>query len=309
MKIITQFSKRLRHLNEALAQLTMSETAVAGISHLFNVGEYYFNQKLYEPALYAYAKYAKYCPKGEKIPFVKERLVKMSSLLKNIRTEYEGNQINRTYHKNSMLFAEGEPGQELFIIQRGSVKIAKIADNKESILAILKAGEIFGEMALLEDKPRMASAMAYEDCNVMAINKANFEQLIFAQPQLVEKITIILADWIWFIYKKLANALISDPVGRVYDALQIQLEKSRIPLDGTFTQPFHTFNFGWSELLGMAGLSAEQNNPLFMKIKNNPKIQILDNKIHILSVMEIVRQAKYYRNMGRRDKVKRGSGN
>jgi len=308
MKIITQFSKRLRYLNEALAQLTLSETAVVGSSHLFKVGEYYFNNKQYAPALYAYAKYAKFCPQGERILIVKERLKKMAGLIKSLKTEYEGSQINRTYQKNAMLFAEGEPGEELFVIQKGSVKIAKIADNNESILAILKAGDIFGEMALLEDKPRMASAVAYEDSNVMAINKANFDQLFFSQPQLAEKITTILADWIWFIYKKLANALIIDPVGRVYDALQIQLEKNRVPLDGSFSQPFHTFDFGWTELLGMAGLSAEQNNPNLMKIKKNSKIQIMENKIHILSVMEIVRQAKYHRGMGRRDKVKRGAG-
>ena len=309
MKIIMQFSKRLRYLNESLAQLTLNDVAPSGPSHLYTVAEYYFNHKKYAQAFYCYTKYVTFCPQGDKIPQVEEKLEKISNLIQDPKPEFEGTKLNRNYQKNDMLFAEGEPGHELFIIQKGSVKITKIVDNKESILAILKIGDIFGEMGLLENKPRIASAVAYEDCSVMVIDKVNFEQLIHSQPQLVDKITTILADWIWFIYKKLANAFITDPVGRVYDALHIQLEKNRVPLDGSFNQPFYTFNFAWSELLGMVGLTGEQNNPLLAKMTKSSKIQIAGDKIHVTSVMEIARQAKYYQKMSRRDRFKQQTKN
>ena len=84
------------------------------------------------------------------------------------------------------------------------------------------------------------------------------------------------------------------------------MEKNRVPLDGTGTQVSYTFNFGWAELFGMTGLPMTQSKPQLMKISNNSKIQIMDNKIHIASVMEIVRQTEYYRKMDKRDRLKQG---
>ncbi len=129
-----------------------------------------------------------------------------------------------------MIFSENEPGTELYIIQRGVVKITKIVEDNEVLLAMLKTGDIFGEMALLENKPRSASAIANEDCSLMAVNKANFERMVQSQPQLITRLTTLLAERLWFIYKQLANTLIQDPLGRLYDALLLQLEKNRIPI-------------------------------------------------------------------------------
>jgi len=308
IKIIKQFSKRLRFLNSTLAELTIKSTAHENASHLFNVADYYFNQKQYGQAFYTYAKYYKHCPQGDKKQAAGERLAKLSRLKNHIPLEFNPEQTNRIYKKNTVLFAEGEPGSELFIIKSGSVKISKIADNKELLLAMLKTGDIFGEMALLEDKPRIASAVAYEDCRVVTINKANFEVMIKSQPQLIARITSLLADRIWLIYKKLDNVLISDPMGRIYNTIYIQLEKNRIHLNGA-GRTSYTFNFGWAELFGMSGLPPEHNKPLHLKMSNNSKIQMTENQIHIVSLMEIIRQTDYYRKMDRRDKLNQNKEN
>jgi len=117
-----------------------------------------------------------------------------------------------------MIFSENEPGTELYIIQRGVVKISKIVEDNEVLLALLKPGDIFGEMALLENKPRSASAIASEDVSVMVVTKSNFERMVQTQPQLITKLTTKLAERLWLIYKQLANTLIQDPLGRLYDA-------------------------------------------------------------------------------------------
>ena len=301
-KIIKQFSNRLRALNDTLAELTMKNTAQEGPSHLFNVAEYYLAQKQYQHAFYAYVKYYKNCPDGDKIPEAKKKMMQLSGKTEKI-IEHSSDELNRTYKKNTMIFAEGEPGNELFIIQKGSVKISKVVDKNEVLLAILKVGDVFGEMALLEDKPRLASAVAHEDCKLMAVNKINFELMIKSQPQLIAKITSLLSDRIWLIYKKLDNALMDDPMGRLYNTIYLQLEKNRVPLDGSGPLNYG-FNFGWAELFGMTGLPAEHNKPLHQKISNNSKIQIYENSINITSIMEIVRQTEYYRKMDKRDKLK-----
>jgi CRP-like cAMP-binding protein len=302
IKIILQFSKRLRFLNETLARLTLKNNAVDGPSHLYNVAEYYLSKKQYGQAGYAYAQYLKHCPDGNKTAAARDKLAKLENHV--VKTEFAGNELTRTYPKNIMLFAEGEPGDELFIIQRGAIKITKIVDNKEVLLAMLKPGDILGEMALLEGKPRAASAVAYEDSDVMAVNKENFELMIQNQPQLIAKITTLLADRLWLIYKQLANAMIDNPTGKLYDALLIQLEKNRIPLNNTTS---YTFAFGRSELINMVGLPEKQGNTLLAQMIENRKLQIIDNKIHATSTGEILKQSEYFRKMDRIEKAKQES--
>jgi CRP-like cAMP-binding protein len=306
MKIILQFSKRLRYLDEALSRLTLKSTAEIGPSHLFNVAEYYIRQSQYNQAYYAYSQYLRYCPNGENVSAARERMMKIAIYVKECRTEFGPEEFNRIYPKNSMLVAEGEPGNELFIIQRGSVAIAKVVDESEVLLAVLKAGDIFGEMALLEAKPRAASAVAYEECQVLAVNRANYERMIVTQPQLISRLTTLLADRIWFIYKQLANTLLSDPLGRMYDVLHIQLEKNRVPLE---SKGSYTFDFGPKELAGMVGLSPKDANLILRKMLENKKIVIVDNKIQTTSVNEILKQTEFYRKMQKIEKARQEAKN
>ena len=294
MKIILQFSKRLRYLDEALSRLTLKNTAEADPSHLFTVAEHYIRQSQYNQAYYAYAKYIKYCPQGENVITAKERMAKIAIYVKGIKMEFGPDEFNRIYQKNSMVFAEGEPGNELFIIQKGSVTIAKIVDENEVLLAVLKQGDIFGEMALLEAKPRNASAVAYEECQLLAVNRANFQKMISSQPQLIARLTTLLADRIWFIYKHLANSLITDTLGRMYDALLIQLEKNRITFNPYAS---YTFDFGPRELANMVGIPPRDANLLIRKMLENGKIVIENDKIHANMVGEIIKQAEFYKKM------------
>ncbi|GAB1457735.1 hypothetical protein MASR2M48_30430 [Spirochaetota bacterium] len=210
--------------------------------------------------------------------------------------------FNRYYPKDTMVFSEGMPGSELYIIQKGSVKITKIVDNTEVLLAVLKAGDIFGEMALLENKPRSASAIAYEDAYLLAVNKRGYERMVQAQPQIVTRLTQLLAERIWFIYKQLANTLISDPLGRMYDALHIQLEKNRVPIKNGAT---HAFDFGPKELVNMVGLPINEGNIVVQQLLSNKLFRLIDNKIVVQDMSEIVKQAEYYRKMQKIEKSRK----
>jgi CRP-like cAMP-binding protein len=300
IKIILQFSKRLRYLNETLARITLKKITEDGPNLLYDVAEYYLGQKQYNQAGHAYTQYIKRCPNGEKAASARDKLERLGSRVQ--LTQFAANDMNRTYRKDTMLFAEGEPGEELFIIQKGSIKITKIVDHKEVLLAMLKPGDILGEMALLEGKPRAASALAYEDCEVMAVNKANFELMIKNQPQLITKITTLLADRLWLIYKQLANALLENPLGRMYDALLIQLEKNRVSLDGKTP---YTFAFGQPELINMVGLPEKKGNEVFGEMLQNKFLQITGGKIHTTSTEEIFKQSEYFRKMDKIEKKRK----
>ena len=62
-----------------------------------------------------------------------------------------------TFNAGDIIFCEHEPGDTFYLIQSGRVQIVKIVDDIEKIIDILQPGEIFGEMAILEEAPRSAS--------------------------------------------------------------------------------------------------------------------------------------------------------
>jgi CRP-like cAMP-binding protein len=295
LKIIQGFSKRMRHLDNALTKLTLKNSAeTEDPNHLFQVAEYYLKQSKYNQAFYSYYQYIKNVPNGSNVAIAKERMMKIKPYAKVAYLDPPQNEFNRVYPKDTMIFSEGQPGNELYIIQKGSVKISKIVDDKEVLLAMLKPGDIFGEMALLDNKARSASADAYEDTELLVVNRANFQQMITKQPQLITRLTTLLADRIWLIYKQLANTTMETLTGRLYDAILIQLEKSRVPIREGQS---HQLTFGVQELLKMIGVSPSEGNSALKELLKDTNIKVSDNKILIQDTMSIEKQVKFYRKM------------
>jgi CRP/FNR family transcriptional regulator len=274
MKIIRFFSHKLRLFDQAITRLTLKDAAEEEPEHLFTIGEYYLSKRSFSHSAYAFQKYLQHCPQGPNAERSIARLKQLKAPLKAQDSVSQG--LNRTYNDNTMIFCESEPGFELYIIQSGQVKITKIVD-EEVLLAVLKQGDIFGEMALLENKPRSASAISFGQVTVMAINKSNFESMVQAQPQLATRLIQILSERIWTAYRQLENLTIKDTTGRIYDTLLTQIEKQRLPI-----KPKQAFNFqfGVKELLNMIGLSQEKGE---MQI-----IQLIDNKLFSLEAGKIV---------------------
>ncbi|MDR3160905.1 MAG: cyclic nucleotide-binding domain-containing protein [Spirochaetaceae bacterium] len=294
MKIILQFSQRMRYLDEVLTRLTLKNLAEDHPAHLYDVGEYYAARNQYNQAYYAYHQYIMYCPQGEKVQTARGQMMKMAPYVNGLQFSFGPEESTRSYGRDTMIFSEAEPGDELYIIRKGAVKIVKIVDNQEVLLAVLKEGDIFGEMALLESKLRSASAVAYEDCELLAINRINFERMVGTQPQIIARLTTLLSERIWFIYKQLANTLIKNPLGRMYDALLIQLEKNRVSMKN-FGR--YTFDFGPQELLNMVGLSGTEGNAVLWKLLENRRINVLEDKLQVEDISEIQRQTEYYRKL------------
>lgn len=102
------------------------------------------------------------------------------------------NSFEKELVEGELLFKEGEPGDEIYIIKKGKIKIFKKIDNEEKILAILKEGGVFGEMAVIDGKPRSASAMALENTVLEVLNKESILKVINSHPlvkYLIETLT------------------------------------------------------------------------------------------------------------------------
>jgi len=86
---------------------------------------------------------------------------------------------------NEHIFQEGEIGTEMYVIGQGKVRISKMVPGVgEEALAILEAGNYFGEMALIDDTPRSADATAHGSCTLYAIQKADLENLMVQNKDL-----------------------------------------------------------------------------------------------------------------------------
>ncbi len=297
LKIINGFSERLRNLDEALTRLTFKKSAEIDKYHLINVADYYAKQSKYNQAYYAYHRYIQACPDGPGVSHAREAMAKIEPYQKAVHLNTNGEDFIRTYPDNTMIFSEGEDGSELFIIQSGSVKITKIVNDNEVLLATLKVGDIFGEMALLNNEPRSASAIAGGVTKMMAVNKKNFVKMVQQEPKMTTRLTTLLAERIWALYKQLANALIEDPTAKMTDALLIELEKNRVKFTSKLS---HTFTLGPEDLIKMAGLQNAEGRPALEKLMNECHISIMENKLHATDVIEIKKNADYYRKMALR---------
>ena len=304
MKIIRFFSRKLRDFDQAITNLTFKNAVEEDPSHLFNIGEYYLKKRVFNHATYAYQRFLQYCPSHHNRDNALARLKTLKAPFK-VPDGVKQDGMNRNFRDNTMIFSEYEPGEELYIIQSGKVKITKIV-NEEVLLAVLKPGDIFGEMALLDNKPRSASAITFGDVHVLAINKSNFETMVQAQPQLATKLIVLLSERIWTAYRQLENLLIRDPIGRIYDTLLIQLEKQKIPLQA---KQAHNFEFGTRELVNMVGLPPEKGEILMVQLLEDKNITLEEGKVICTDLQELEKTVLFYRKKSAMERKREASKN
>lgn len=103
----------------------------------------------------------------------------------------------RRFKADEIIFWEGEPGVGMYIIQKGSVLIFKDKkDGGREKLALLKSGEFFGELALLDESPRSATAIAQEETEIIGIFRPDLFGLLQRKPRLGVKLALKLASMI-----------------------------------------------------------------------------------------------------------------
>ena len=200
LKIIRTFANRMRQMNEMLTKATLNTVASNTSDQILRVAQFYEKAMRNNIAVYAYYQYLKTRPVGPSADLAKQRFVSLKQRTHAVYFE-PTKDLTRDYPKDTMIFSEAQSGADMFIIQSGEVAISKVVDGNEVTLALLHKGDMFGEMALLENKPRSASAIAHSDCKLMVVNLANFNQMVTTQPQLISRLTTTLAERLWSMYR------------------------------------------------------------------------------------------------------------
>jgi CRP/FNR family cyclic AMP-dependent transcriptional regulator len=89
----------------------------------------------------------------------------------------------KTYPKGSVILFEDDPGDSLFIVKDGRVKVVLVGeDGREVILGVLGTGEHFGELSLIDEQPRSAHVIAMEDATLLVLRSEDFRRRVEANP-------------------------------------------------------------------------------------------------------------------------------
>jgi len=100
----------------------------------------------------------------------------------------------RTFKPGEMIFKEGEEGNLAYIIQDGEVEITKLIDGQMQVLATIGKGGMFGEMALIDSKPRMANARSHKGSTIIVVTRSMFEQKLSKADPFIRGLLNILSD-------------------------------------------------------------------------------------------------------------------
>jgi CRP/FNR family transcriptional regulator, cyclic AMP receptor protein len=101
--------------------------------------------------------------------------------------------VEKSVGRGATIFAKGDPGSSLFAIRKGTAKMTlPSADGHEVVVNLVTQGDIFGEIALLDGRPRTADAVAISDCEMFVIERRDFLPLVREEPEIALKLIEIL---------------------------------------------------------------------------------------------------------------------
>ena len=122
----------------------------------------------------------------------------------------------RSYPKNSVILFEDDPGDALYVVVTGQVKVVLIGeDGREVILSVLGPGDFFGEMALIDDEPRSAHVIAMEDANLLVLRREDFQNCLQETPTIAFGLLRALSRRLRHADTKIGGLVLLDVNGRV----------------------------------------------------------------------------------------------
>ncbi len=169
--------------------------------------------------------------------------------------------LGKTFPPGTVLFKEGERGNEMYVIQSGKVKISKEVRGEEQTLATLGPGEFFGEMAILNNKPRSASATVTEESKMLVIDPKTFESMIKGNAEIAVRMIKKLAQRLEDADHQIENLMLKDSNSRVVHTLTRIAEGQ-----GKQTPDGIEVKLTIEELAGKCGLEGAQVKEIIDKI-------------------------------------------
>jgi len=215
----------------------------------------------------------------------KKRLLKKCSLFANasadLLAKIESIAHARDYRKGSYVFSQGEPGDTMYIVGSGLVKISVAsADGREKTLDILRPGDFFGEMALLDESPRSASAVILEDSTLLVLYRNDFYQTIVSNPKLVNRLLHTFVKRLREADAQISDLAFQSVAGRIARALLTFAEKFGQATDKGQALAIRLTH---QDLAALVGTSRETATKALGKFRDEGSIDATEQSIVIIN--------------------------
>ncbi|HEX7661982.1 MAG TPA: Crp/Fnr family transcriptional regulator [Pseudonocardiaceae bacterium] len=194
------------------------------------------------------------------------------------------------FPRGHVIFAEGEPGDRLYILQSGKVKLGrKSPDGRENLLAIFSPADMFGELSIFDPGPRTATATTITDVRAYSMDKLALREWITKRPEIAEQLLRVLARRLRRTNNMLAELIFTDVPGRVARALL------------TFAQRFGTQEAGLlrvthdltqEEIAQYVGASRETVNKALADFAHRGWLRLEGKSVLILDPERLARRAR-----------------
>jgi CRP-like cAMP-binding protein len=168
--------------------------------------------------------------------------------------------FGKEFPAGAVLFREGEPGREMYVVQQGRVTISKRVGEVEKILSSFGPGEFLGEMAILNAKPRSATATCAERSKLLVIDAKTFEAMVRSNAEIAIRMIKKLAGRLQEANDQIENLLLADASARVVHFLATAADR------GPRTAAGQRIDVAPRELAGRVGVKPEQADEVVTKL-------------------------------------------
>ncbi len=188
--------------------------------------------------------------------------------------------ITRRFDKHQVIILAEEEGDALFIISSGQVKVSIVSeDGREVILSLLGTGSVFGELSLLDGKPRSANVVATENTDLYMLRRSDFLQLVYKVPQIAVGLLAELAARLRKTDRKIGGLALLDVTSRISETLLQLADEHGTETDGGVllkSRPTH------QQIANMSGTTRETVSRVLKRLEKQGYISTEGRTITIV---------------------------
>jgi CRP-like cAMP-binding protein len=192
----------------------------------------------------------------------------------------------RTFQPGEMIFSEFEPWDTFYLIQSGGVELVKIIGDIEKTLDILQPSEMFGEMAILENSPRSATAIALDVVKVLEFNAQNFEILMLGNPQIALKLLRMFTKRIYDSKRRFMILTLDEPQAKIADVF-LMLDETQTNIDRTTER--REFKTTVDDIAHWAGMSITETRETLGHFVTQRRMEMYPDRIVVKNINDFSR--------------------
>ena len=305
MKMLRVFSNQLRQIHKKTESI-LNNKPEAQDTGMYNVAKCFYEEEEYKSCFDVCEKLLKCFPRTSHLTEVAqlyrqsklffEKIGRQSYTEQAEEISYDSNikqfdlpafeRFAKFYNPGDVIISEFEPGNTFYLILKGTVQLIKCVNDSKKNLDILKPGDFFGEMAILDNSPRSATCMASSNVKCLEFSKENFEVLVTGNPQIALSLLKLFCKRIYDQKRRFRILVIKNYSARIADVFLMLNEMNQMPYQAARDVKF---NVTVQDVAHWAGLSLEVTRDEINKLAEKRKLEIFENYIIVNNIADLKR--------------------